>query len=146
MRIDFNFGNLNSEIQRLERLTENKIQGIKQTVVESAAAILSEAIANAPVDEGNLKNSGDMRISDDGLKAEVVFTADYAQTVEFGSRPHKIRAKNGKFLHFKVNGKDVFAKEVNHPGTPAQPFLFPASERERPLFIRKLQEELRRDH
>lgn len=145
MRIDIQLAGLDSEIRNLERFAERKIQGIKRVVAESAASVLSEATALAPVDQGNLKNSGNMRIKEDGLKADVFFTAEYAPHVEFGTRPHKIKAKGG-VLHFKVNGRDVFAKEVNHPGTPAQPFLFPAHERERPIFIRNLREELGRSN
>jgi HK97 gp10 family phage protein len=144
VRINVQIANLQSEIRKVQRYTENKVQGIKSAVVESGVNILSEATTNAAVDTGNLKNSGDLRITNDGLEAEVFFTAEYAPHVEFGTRPHKIKAAPGKMLHFKVNGRDVFAKEVNHPGTPAQPFLHPAHERERPLFIRKLREELRR--
>jgi len=41
----------------------------------------------------------------------------YGVHLEYGTRPHKIRAKNKKVLHWKKDGKDVFAYSVNHPGT-----------------------------
>lgn len=34
----------------------------------------------------------------------------------------------GKYLRFYVGGAVVFAREVQHPGTPAMPFMAPASE------------------
>jgi hypothetical protein len=37
--------------------------------------------------------------------------------VEEDTKPHVIEAKNKKSLAFKVKGKLVFAKKVNHPGT-----------------------------
>ncbi|QPJ64589.1 MAG: hypothetical protein G3M78_03930 [Candidatus Nitrohelix vancouverensis] len=42
--------------------------------------------------------------------------APYAGVIEFGSRPHTIRARNGKVLFL---GGGRFANEVQHPGTPA---------------------------
>lgn len=39
--------------------------------------------------------------------------------LETGTRPHIIRPVNASALRFEVDGKEVFAKEVNHPGTIA---------------------------
>lgn len=60
--------------------------------------------------------------------------------LEMGTRPHVIRPKKGKFLRFAAKGsgvrlsgaprtgsKVVFAREVNHPGTKAYPFMRPAA-------------------
>lgn len=41
----------------------------------------------------------------------------YAGTIDGGSRPHKITAKNGKALMFMTGGKTIFRRSVNHPGT-----------------------------
>lgn len=50
--------------------------------------------------------------------------AKYAVFVHEGTRPHIIRPKNpGGVLHFYWNGREVFVKSVNHPGTRARPFL-----------------------
>jgi phage gpG-like protein len=43
----------------------------------------------------------------------------YAAAMNNGSKPHEIKAKKKKFLHFGGH----FAKKVKHPGTPARPFL-----------------------
>lgn len=43
----------------------------------------------------------------------------YAAAMNNGSKPHEIKAKNKKALHF--GGR--FAKKVNHPGTPPRPFM-----------------------
>jgi hypothetical protein len=48
---------------------------------------------------------------------------EYAFCVEFGTKPHIIRPKNKKSLHWKQGNKDVFAKIVHHPGTFPQPFI-----------------------
>ena len=48
---------------------------------------------------------------------------EYAPHVEFGTVAHKISVKSKKALS---DGKSVFGKTVNHPGTQEQPFLRPA--------------------
>jgi hypothetical protein len=48
---------------------------------------------------------------------------EYGPDIEWGTGPHIIRAKNAKVL---TDGKSFFGKEVNHPGTTAQPFMRPS--------------------
>lgn len=66
-------------------------------------------------------------------------SADYAPYVEFGTRPHVIRAKNRKALAWggarRLSGSlrkgakpTHFARSVNHPGTRARPFLRPGAQ------------------
>jgi hypothetical protein len=43
-----------------------------------------------------------------------------------GTKPHVIVARRKKMLKFKVNGKDVFARRVNHPGNQPNNFLLKA--------------------
>lgn len=45
-----------------------------------------------------------------------------ARWLEYGTRPHKIRPKNGKAL--RIGGS--FVEEVDHPGAKPHPFLRPA--------------------
>jgi phage gpG-like protein len=56
---------------------------------------------------------------------------DYAAAVEFGTKAHVIKPRKKSYLSFKINGVWVRAKQVNHPGTKAQPFMFPAFEMNR---------------
>ena len=37
--------------------------------------------------------------------------------VEYPTRAHMIRPRNARFLVFTINGRRVFARSVNHPGT-----------------------------
>lgn len=64
----------------------------------------------------------------------------YAQSVEFGSRPHTIVPRNRKVLAWggsrRLSGSlrsgakaTSFATRVEHPGTKAKPYLMPAAER-----------------
>jgi hypothetical protein len=53
-------------------------------------------------------------------RVRVTAGAPYSAILERGSRPHVIRPrKPGGVLRFRVNGRVVYAKKVNHPGTPA---------------------------
>jgi hypothetical protein len=47
----------------------------------------------------------------------------YARPLEYGSRAHIIQAINAKALHFQIGGKEIFAKQVMHPGTRAYAFM-----------------------
>lgn len=144
MRLNIDIPDLNRVMHRIESYTDAKLDGIKRVVVESAVNIESTAVSLAPEDEGNLKNSIHTDISNEGLTADVTASAEYAAHVEFGTDPHVIKASPGKTLAFKMDGKMVFRKQVNHPGTKAQPFMFPAWERERPRYLSALRSELRR--
>lgn len=64
----------------------------------------------------------------------------YAAHVEFGTRPHVIRAKRAKALAWggarRLSGSlrsgakpTHYARSVNHPGTRAKPYLVPGAER-----------------
>lgn len=44
-------------------------------------------------------------------------TTTLIEILEFGTRPHEIRPKNGGYLVFNIGGARVRAKVVQHPGT-----------------------------
>lgn len=93
----------------------------------------------AAVDTGNLEGSISSDVEGDGrtgtMSFEVGPTAAYGPHVEYGTEPHVILPKNGQFLVFMVNGKKVFVRKVNHPGTPAQPYMGPSFDRNLPPII-----------
>lgn len=82
------------------------------TIQEAGFKVEDEAKKAAPVDSGYYRNN----IGFDG-KNKVIANADYSADLEYGTKPHVIEPKNAKALHFKKDGKDVFAKIVHHPGT-----------------------------
>lgn len=57
----------------------------------------------------------------------------YFRGLEFGTGPHTILPRRGRFLRFKVGDRWVFARSVRHPGTRARPTLAPAARRVYPL-------------
>lgn len=64
---------------------------------------------------------------------EFIITTDspVAAWMEYGTRPHTIRPNRARVLHFVIDGQEVWAMEVNHPGTAPRPFMKPAAERAR---------------
>lgn len=67
---------------------------------------------------------------------------EYAARWEYGGeqKAYTILPKNGKVLHFMVNGKDVFAAHVNMPARKLEPrpFLAPALSEYKPTIIAQL--------
>lgn len=60
------------------------------------------------------------------LRPQVTIGSDveYAALVNDGTRPHVIRPRRADgVLRFRVGGRVVYARVVNHPGTRARPFL-----------------------
>lgn len=86
---------------------------------------LNRSAVLCPVDTGRLRASGSMRIAERGsaVVGEVEYTADYAAAVHNGTRPRVIVPRRGRYLRFRVGGRTVYARRVNHPGTPARPYL-----------------------
>ena len=82
--------------------------------------MVNELARVAPVDTSFLRNSIRYEVNGDTVD---FYMPDYALFVEYGTQPHIIRPKNGKALHWKNGSKDIFATEVHHPGTTAQPFI-----------------------
>lgn len=79
-----------------------------------------------------LEQSLDELENDWVLDREIIWvvgaTADYAVPVEYGTDPHTIRADDAEALHFKIDGEEIFIKEVDHPGTQAQPYMRPGTD------------------
>lgn len=63
-----------------------KIEPVKEVVKMNGAELHKRAQRSAPVDTGHLKRSIVISMGENGLKAEVKPTADYAPYVEFGTR------------------------------------------------------------
>lgn len=101
----------------------------QQVLIQASNHILAEMEARAPVKTGNLRKSLSVRVDTDRVTiGPNMRQAPYAGYVEFGTAPHTILPKRGKYLVFTIGGKKVFARKVNHPGTQAQPYVAPAFE------------------
>lgn len=103
----------------------NKIgSSLAAALEESAELVYEYAVENAPMKTGKLKNSIKKKVVLGSHPHASVWTSDKkAQWMEFGTRPHTITPKNGKFLRFQAGGRTVFARVVHHPGTKATHFM-----------------------
>lgn len=113
---------------RLDRANLNRTFRAQGRVEGDAAArqVVQRAKVLAPVDTGRLRASiRTERRSLLGFRLRWTVGSDveYAAAVNDGTRPHVIRPKTKQALRFRIGGRTVFAKVVNHPGTRARPFL-----------------------
>lgn len=105
-------------------------------------AFVGEAMAEAPVDTGTLRasitrdpthvtgTSASTRVHTGGE------SSDYAELVHSGTGPHVIRAKPGSALNIPGVGPRA---SVNHPGTPANPYMERALIGFTPAFVKFMQ-------
>ena len=111
----------------LHEATEVVLQGAKRRAPTSPAGS-EDPETGVRHPSGWLRSSLTGRVVPAGSDSWVGIVAtpvSYALFVEFGTKPHVIRARNRRVLANTRTG-DVFGPVVHHPGTPAQPFLRPA--------------------
>lgn len=109
-----------------------------------ALRAVDEAKTLVPRKTGNLGRSIRLgRVSDDSAEvlAGGIGGVGYARYVEFGTRAHVIRPRNRRVLRWSRGGRRltgtarsgtsdfIYARQVNHPGTRAQPYLRPGVEK-----------------
>lgn len=67
-----------------------------------------------------------------------------APFVEWDTRPHLIEPVRAQALHFRMGGREVFAKRVRHPGTKGAHFMARAAHQLEAEIDEMMDEELRR--
>lgn len=91
---------------------------VQDLTVKTGLKIEENAKETAPVNSGNYRSE----INYDGANT-ITAQANYSADIEYGTGAHEITAQTAQALHFKQNGKDVFYKKVNHPGTRPNPVM-----------------------
>ena len=122
VRLDLNAASLQDALER-----DGQAEGFTRA---QARRVAEQARELAPSRTGKLRQSIDVEQRRDTAGRftpgwAVVSDAPYALYVHEGTRPHVIRARRAAALVFyweKV-GAVVAFRQVNHPGTRAQPFL-----------------------
>jgi hypothetical protein len=101
-----------------------------QLVQKAQRQTLTRAKITSPVDSGALRNSHvaePIKVSGDKVTTEISASGaarqEYAMFVHEGTKPHVIKPRRKKVLSWKGPEGRVFASSVNHPGTPARPWL-----------------------
>lgn len=107
--------------------------------------IKNEAKQEVPVKTGTLRKS--LRVSTRSKNGTItaVLKADsriapHAHLVEFGTRPHKIKPRNGEAL--RIGGHVV--ADVEHPGSRPKPFFRPSFDSKAPQAIAAVAEQIRK--
>lgn len=96
-------------------------QKIMKDVINKKTGALSDAVEiDKKGDADYLVGINEHKLINDPRNAGNV---NYVPYYYYGSKPHIIRAKNGKALHWQVNGKDYYAKLVRHPGNKPHNFI-----------------------
>lgn len=111
----------------LTEAAEVVLQGAKRRCPTSPAGSVDPQTGVAHP-SGWLRSSINARVINVGTNTWVAIIGtpvSYAHFVEYGTKPHVIRAVRAHVLANTRTGQ-VFGKEVHHPGTKAQPFLRPA--------------------
>lgn len=95
----------------------------RRAMTVSVVKIKEDARDFVAIKTGALKTSITQRVDSNPLIGQVMVGQPYGKYVEFGTMPHTIYPKNGSMLAFKIGGKMIFTRKVNHPGTKAKPFM-----------------------
>ncbi|SEO71423.1 phage protein, HK97 gp10 family [Halorientalis persicus] len=110
----------------LEAAADEVDEAVDAGVQKTAFQMEGTAKRHAPVDTGALRASIQARRLNVGRWA-VGSSMEYAADVEYGTAPHPITPDDADALRFPgPDGDPVFAQHVDHPGTPAQPYLRPS--------------------
>ena len=80
---------------------------------------------------GNLQGNTGYRVvrTRAGSVIRIANPTHYAEMIEYGTKPHRITARNGKALRFRSrSGGLIFRRSVWHPGTRPYKFLWNATD------------------
>lgn len=124
---------LQQALNQLRNLRADSENLARQVLEEETSIILAEAKSAAPIDTGDLVNSGGKEVAANGISGTVYFEAKHAPYVEFGTGPLTqvpVGYEDYAYTNFFVNG------EGN--STP-RPFLFPAGLKAEPRLLEKLE-------
>ena len=130
----------------LKQLSPKIEKNIMRAALRAGAKVIAdEAKRNVPEKSGELKKS--IRSGSKATRqGQVIATAKagndkawYWRFVEFGTQAHLIMAKNQKSMAFG----GVFAKQIEHPGATARPFMRPALDAKAQEAIQKVADVVR---
>lgn len=98
---------------------------------EAGQQVVAALVEAAPERSGETKRqiSWTAGGSPDRPGGTVKAPAPGGEFVEAGTSPHVILPRSASVLVFQVGGETVFARRVNHPGSPARPWFRPTVER-----------------
>lgn len=124
----------------LGNIEENIESAIIKAQRETAESICQDAKNLAPKDTGRYAESihvTDTQVLGNNVLTSIVTDAtvtaksngneyNLGKLLEEGTNPHEIRPVEANVLHFQIDGEDIFAKLVHHPGFAPLPHFVPA--------------------
>lgn len=131
--------NLNQLSKDLEEMENKIIKRLVEVQRQSAYDICMDAKKLAPKETGRYADS--IVVGDTVIENYVMTTRIYSDAkvvslsgneyllgflLENGTAPHMIYPINAEYLHFLIDGEDIYAKKVHHPGFVAMPHFIPA--------------------
>ena len=120
MTIDIQGGNgINRFLKNAEKAFSDRV--IMNAMKVAALIVQNEAKAKAPYKTGTLRRSIQIGEVPAQLAVKIGTNLVYAPMQEYGGM---VVPKKAKFLHFFIDGKEIFTKGPVH--IPAHPYLRPA--------------------
>ena len=142
--IRFKIEGMKEAIRNIQDWELEKIRQSRLQIERSAINIEREAKNLCPVDDQILRPSiaKTVTASDSGrvLEAEVGTSVEYAPFVEFGTGSGAVQALSGASPELREYASQFKGKTGRKRNYPARPFLFPAWERERPKFVKSMED------
>jgi len=133
---------------KMDQFIRKSDKDFKRVVLDSTNHLAKTAklkvrnqTSGAKVKSGNLIRGIGSTIINNGLTGEVTSKASYSEAYENGTRPHGIRVRNKRVLAGPLRGAPAgwrvgkqsrsmgfatYGKKIQHPGTKAHPFMYPA--------------------
>ncbi len=138
MKLQVNLTGAKEVREQLLRIGQSPALALARTAEELEEVI--EAQAGKHSKTGALVRSIYKRRQGEGWElGHDLQVAPHALFVHWGARPHVIRPKNKRALRWPSGGQFRFAKEVNHPGNKADPWLTRAAALAPSIFARHVQ-------
>lgn len=108
----------------LAKYGDDILDEVKRIITNTAFLIKANAKSLAPSDDGNLRDSIETELLNDGLTAIVRVTASYAVYVEFGTGIYAVDGEGRKTPWTYYSNK--LGRFVTTEGMQPQPYWFPA--------------------
>lgn len=142
-RINLKVSDFNEAIAMLEEIKEDKVEGVKRIVNDTAVAVMIGAKARVGVDSGRLRSSIHLRPSSGGLQVDVGSNLEYAVYQEYGTGIFAEEGNGRKtpWVYYYQGNKGPRGFRFTR-GSKPQPFLRPAFNSEKDNYVARLREEL----
>ncbi len=101
-------------------------KAIKNSIKEVSNELLNDIRSKAPVRSGALRSSFNLNFKEDLNSVKITLSSlPYALMVDQGTKAYTITPNSVKTLRFTINGKEIFAKSVTHPGIRGRSYIQP---------------------